>query len=112
MMDSYLAWFLDIFSCGQEDGQDIVSSKASEVRTKFFAGIGFSLQLYKIFFPVSHLKCRFCTILMAMNKLKRNSKWKLVQEIKGPIVERKHYFCYALYAICIVCIQCIICIIH
>ena len=35
IMDCYLAWFLDIFSCGQEEGQDIVSSKA---------GISLSLQ--------------------------------------------------------------------
>ena len=44
MWISYLAWFLDIFTCGQEDGQDIVSSEASEVKTSFLAGISLSLQ--------------------------------------------------------------------
>ena len=44
MWISYLAWFLDIFTCGQEDGQDIVSSEASEVKTSFWAGISLSLQ--------------------------------------------------------------------
>ena len=28
-LQSHLAWFLDILSCGQEEGQGIVSSKAS-----------------------------------------------------------------------------------